>query len=251
MTVGTLDPVHGSDGNVLRLLGGFRLESGGLSVALAPTAQRVLALLALRTVTSRQDACGLLWPDRPEGPAMTRLRGVLWQLSRSGPGLVVSSGTRLQLSSSLEVDHSRWRRQALAAVADPAVCDAPEGTCQELLPGWQEEWLVADRERARQLSLHLLERCSERLAASGRYAEALDAALAALYADPLRESAHRIMIGIHVAEGNLGEATAAYRRYQTVMASELGLRPSPAIRGLIAQAVPAGMRTGPGDAGIG
>ena len=43
--------------------------------------------------------------------------------------------------------------------------------------------------------------------------------------EPLRESAHRIVISAHLAEGNVAEALRHYSRYRDLLWSELRLRP--------------------------
>ena len=103
----------------------------------------------------------------------------------------------------------------------------------DLLPDWDDEWVLLERERFRQIRLHALERSCELLMASGRLTEAIDAGLAALAAEPLRESAHRVLIRAHLAEGNRFEALRQFERYRDLMRSELGLAPSVEIADLI------------------
>ena len=74
--------------------------------------------------------------------------------------------------------------------------------------------------------LHALEALSERLAAAGRFADAIESALLATSAEPLRESAHRSLIKARIAEGNLTEARRAYLAYRGLMQRELGMLPS-------------------------
>ena len=83
-----------------------------------------------------------------------------------------------------------------------------------------------ERERFRQMQLHALEALSRRLVRMGLYARALDAALAAVAADPLRESAHRMVIDVHLAEGNAGEAVRQFRSLARVLHCQLGIGPS-------------------------
>jgi DNA-binding SARP family transcriptional activator len=52
--------------------------------------------------------------------------------------------------------------------------------------------------------------------------------------EPLRESAHRAVIEVHLAEGNPGEALRQYDLYRRLLRVELGLSPSQAIRSLVA-----------------
>jgi DNA-binding SARP family transcriptional activator len=98
----------------------------------------------------------------------------------------------------------------------------------DLLPGWDEDWLLLERERVRQLHVHAIEALAHRLRKRGLYAQAVNAALAAIAAEPLRESAHAALISVHVEEGNLAEAHWQFDRYATMLWNELKLSPSPA-----------------------
>jgi DNA-binding SARP family transcriptional activator len=96
----------------------------------------------------------------------------------------------------------------------------------ELLPGWYDDWVIFERERLRQLRLHALDALAERLTAQGRYADALETAMESVQAEPLRESANRTIIAIHLAEANAAEALRHYRFFRDLLRSELGLEPS-------------------------
>ena len=113
------------------------------------------------------------------------------------------------------------------------------GFSAELLPGWHEEWVAGARERHRQLSLHALELLCEHLTRTGRYAAAVLAGLAAVDREPLRESAHRALIKVHLAEGNAVEAIRRYRKYEAIAARDLGVVPSAMMRSLLSQIVAA------------
>ena len=52
-------------------------------------------------------------------------------------------------------------------------------------------------------------------------------------AEPLRESAHRMVISAHLAEGNCSEALRQYERFRALLADALGLEPSPQLTELI------------------
>ena len=49
--------------------------------------------------------------------------------------------------------------------------------------------------------------------------------MAAVHADPLRETARIALIKVHLAEGNLSQAVQHYRRYHALLGEELGLEP--------------------------
>jgi DNA-binding SARP family transcriptional activator len=103
----------------------------------------------------------------------------------------------------------------------PSVADA-----LDLLPGFYDDWVFMERERIRQRILHALEALSQILAAAGRFADAIEAAMLATSAEPLRESAQRALIRAHIAEGNLTEACRSYRAYHALVHRELGVAPS-------------------------
>jgi DNA-binding SARP family transcriptional activator len=103
----------------------------------------------------------------------------------------------------------------------PSVADA-----LDLLPGWYDDWALAERERIRQRLLHALEALSGRFTSLGRFADAVDAALLAVSAEPLRESAQRTLIEAHVGEGNLTEARRSFLAYRALVRRELGVDPS-------------------------
>jgi DNA-binding SARP family transcriptional activator len=94
--------------------------------------------------------------------------------------------------------------------------------------------VLDERERCRQLCLHGLEQEGRRLLRQGNHAAAIDVALAVVAAAPLRDSAHRLVIEIHLAEANVDEAIQAFHRYRGLLRAELGLEPSPMIRRLLA-----------------
>ena len=103
----------------------------------------------------------------------------------------------------------------------------------DLLPDCYDDWALVECERFRQLRLHALEALCERLTEAGRYGEAIDAGLAAVRGEPLRESAHRALIKAHLAEGNYVEAGRQYEVCRRIVRDELGIEPSDGLRKLV------------------
>jgi len=220
----------GGSGLLVTLLGGFRLTIEEQEVAVPASTQRIIALLALRGRSGRSRLAGSLWPETTELRALASLRTAIWRANQVAPGLVESAHDSLSLVDDVEVDVTRLVRTAHDVMEGRATfaLDSPglryvEG---DLLPDWTDEWLVVDRERLRQLRLHVLDILAGQLADRGLFGLAMDVALAALQADTLRESAHRAVIRIHLAEGNHHEAMHAYRECCAVLSRELGLQPS-------------------------
>ena len=107
-----------------------------------------------------------------------------------------------------------------------------------MLPGWSEDWVILEREHVRQRLLHALEALSRHLVEAGRYAEAVEAAVWAVSAGPLRESAIRVLIEAHLAEGNLIEARRVYQEYRSTALRELGVEPGKQLASLVQVTIP-------------
>ena len=58
-----------------------------------------------------------------------------------------------------------------------------------------------------------------------------------------RESAHRTVVRVHLAEGNVVEALRAYEQFRDMLADELGVQPSSQFARLVE-----GIRRSPGPA---
>lgn len=213
------------------LLGGFRLTVDDRPVGVPASTQRIISLLALRGRSGRSRLAGSLWPETTEARALASLRTAIWRANQVSPGLVESAHDTVDLTGDVQVDVTDLIRTAHEVLDGRGTVslDAPGLTQVEadLLPDWNDEWLVVDRERLRQLRLHVLEALAVQLARQGMFGMALEAALAALCADALRESAHRTVIRIHLAEGNVAEAVQAYRQCCAVLSREFGMAPSP------------------------
>jgi len=194
--------------------------------------QRLIALLALTGPQSRSFAAGVLWPDRSQAQAQASLRSTLSRLRAGGVDIVDTVGDALRLSPDVKVDVRELIACAEAIVHESGATAPSPGTVLrlqqrgELLAGWYDDWVVAQRERLHQLRLHALEIIAAKLSASGRYAEALEAALATVNIEPLRESAHRAVTQVYLAEGNRVEAVRQFQHYRGLLRRELGIEPS-------------------------
>jgi len=135
----------------------------------------------------------------------------------------------LALDPCVECDVPILERRALGLLEDDGVSMSfvdLAGLSEVLLPDWDEEWLVVDREWIRQLGLQALDILADRLTAAGRIAQAVLAALLAVRADPLRESSQRLLITAHEANHNHCLAVYQYEQYRMLLRAELGIEPS-------------------------
>jgi DNA-binding SARP family transcriptional activator len=227
------------------LLDGFALEvrcAGRVTAFddLPRGAQRLIAHLGLCGRPGRGAIAGQLWPDVPEDHAQGSLRSALWRVQKAVPGLVDVSGGALGLAPGVRVDvreFTDWAHQVMDPRAGVGAGSTPDVALRgELLPGWYDDWVLLERERLRQLRMHALEALADKLAAAGRHGEAVQAAYAAVRTEPLRESAHRAVVRVHLAEGNLAEAVRAYTAFRDLLDSELGVAPTALMTELIVRA---------------
>jgi DNA-binding SARP family transcriptional activator len=225
----------------LRMMDGFELRGPGMRARKLPLgAQRLVAFAALNERgVHRGAAAESLWPDGRDGRAAANLRSALWHLRRVGHAAALEiAGPRLRLAAGVRVDLWDLRRLArrLVASAGEGCVDyeaSIERLSRELLPDWPDAWLAMERQRWNQLRLHALEALARELAATESYVAALEAALAAVAIEPVRESSHRAVIAIHIAEGNAPSALQHYQRYRDLLWLELGVVPSPQIDQLV------------------
>ena len=219
------------------MLGSFGLTLNGDSVRLPMTAQRLLAFLALQDrPLLRAHVAGSLWPDTTERRAGANLRSTLWRLGEACPALLTVEGASLELAPSVEVDVRHGialTRRLLARPPSQMEAEAPEVLFRDILPDWSDDWVILEREHYRQLRLHALESLCAQMTTLGKFPEAVEAGLAAVAAEPLRESAHRTLIAAHIAEGNRGEAARQYGLFRRLLREELGLDPSDLMKELV------------------
>jgi len=139
----------------------------------------------------------VLWPESSEVRAHASLRSALARAQQIGTGAIQSHPVDLALA-----------------------------------PG-----VAVDLNSARNLAHGLLDRSTRFLPtqpARSVVANAAGAALAAIAADPLRESSHATLVRVHLAEGNRWEALRAFSSCRELLARELHVAPTPALSALVA-----------------
>ena len=219
------------------------------TIALSMGPQRLLAFLAIHGPAPRSVIMGTLWPEVSEPHARGSLRTAMWRLHRGAPCLLQPAGDRLGLHPGMLVDIRTVTESAQVILQDASQASTDRAVlCArgELLPGWYDDWVIFERERLRQLRLHALDALAERFTAQGRYADALEAAMESARIEPLRESANRMIIAIHLAEANAAEALRHYRFFRDLLWTELGLEPSARLTAMLpcqGTSVLAGWRT--------
>ncbi len=211
----------------IQLLGCFKLYTHGTVARIPLQAQRLVALLAVRDIAiGRHRLAEQLWPYTPQHRAYANLRTALWHVRGQAPSTVEVCHDSVELGAQISVDYHELQRSdqlGATAMADREVIGSLKA---ELLPGWDEDWLTIERERARQMRMRRLERLSGELLSAGRTAEAIDAAFTSIEIEPLRESAHLALIEAHLGGGNRAEAAHHAERVRALFRKELAIAPS-------------------------
>ncbi len=229
------------NGMALSVLDTFVFRAEDRVVSLPAMSRKLLSLLALRgQPMTRLLVAGTLWPDASEQEAACNLRSALWRLKQAAGDALEITTLDLGLRSGVAVDLHDSRELARRLIADSGATpasDTPASAVQmlsgDVLPGWYDDWVLIEGREWHQLRLHALEALATRLVVEGRCADAIQAALATVRAEPLRESVHGALIKSFIAEGNQNEALSDFYRYRDLLRAELGIEPGPQITGLV------------------
>lgn len=236
----------------IELLGGLRvLHKGQEPVVFAP--QQPSALLAylalyLDISHSREELAERLWPDEEPGRAQQKMRRCLHLLRRrfeqppfdQTPLLIVTRQT-VRLNPDLVATDVSAFKEALTAATQTRelreqerhLARAVELYRGDLLPGFYEEWILAERSRLADLfasALHTLTQVYEQL---GDLDRAVECARRAVVLDPLKEETHCTLMALFA---RMGQPSAVWKQYQELertLREAFGEEPSQATRQLM------------------
>jgi len=231
-------------GWVVRLCGPLaaRVDDRDVTAGLPGRQGRLLlAYLAVNRdrACPRSELIDVLWPEEPPAAADAALSALLSKLRRALGGGALSGRSELQLT----LDEPVWidveeaaatARRAEGALHDgdwsaaaAAARDALAASGGDFLPDCDGPWLHEQRWTLDGLRVRALEVLADASLRAGAPAEAADAARSAVALAPFRESAHRLLMEAHEAEGNPAEALRAFEVLRRLLREELGTAPGP------------------------
>jgi DNA-binding SARP family transcriptional activator len=228
------------------LLGGFdaRLVSGAPVSLPTKKAQALLAYLGIRPGQShpRDKLAALLWGEKSDEQARGGLRHALVVLRRAladahPPPLRIEGQTLALNSDEVEVDVVAFERRVAEGTAQ-ALEQAAELYRGDLLLGFTvneplfEEWLVAERERLREMALAALAQLLAQQSKAAGTERAIQTAVRLLGLDPLQEDVHRTLMRLYLRQGRRGAALKQYQVCVGVLQRELGTEPEAETRQL-------------------
>lgn len=193
-------------------------------IRLSLPGRRLLAYLALRRrPVARGLASAQLWPDVAEDAGRANLRRALWHVPR---GWVETIGDELVLHAQTDLEHAHLVA-ARALNGEALTLDEIELLSSDILPGWHEEWALADQDAFHMLRVQALEAACRTMSAAGLFGLAVQAGTAAVEAEPLRESAAEAVIDAHLEQRNRYQAVQCFRSLAQRLGDELGIEPDP------------------------
>ncbi|EMY32784.1 DNA-binding transcriptional activator [Arthrobacter crystallopoietes BAB-32] len=210
----------------LRLIGGWQLRRGERQPRVAARQQRLIAALALHGGQPFSSLADLLWPGVPGDQWRRSLRACLSLVTAELPGLVFVGLGRAGLAEGVQVDVHEVRRQVARSIGRGELL-MENGSLEtlrhgELLPGWEDGWVAAERQQWRCLRITVFERLARQLLAQGDTYGAVDAACAAVAIEAPRETAQQLVLRIQLAEGNQAEALESLRAFTAPLLAEFG-----------------------------
>jgi DNA-binding SARP family transcriptional activator len=228
----------------IQLLGGFRIACGENPISGISTSrlQSLLAYLVLNAniAQPRQNVAFLLWPNTSEANARNNLRQYLHQLRHLLPDadrLIASDANTIYWVKDEHqfVDVEQFELSLAEAEAAEQRSDLGaeqrwlEGALSlyrgDLLPGFYDDWISADRERLRQECQHAYQKLARALEELRDYAAALQAAQALVRLDPLDENTYVTLIRLHDLNRDLPAARRVYQNAADTLQRELGVEP--------------------------
>jgi predicted ATPase/DNA-binding SARP family transcriptional activator/Tfp pilus assembly protein PilF len=191
--------------------------------------------------TTREELAERIWPDADDERARQSLRQVLLALRRQleppdvPPGSVIIAdkhSVRLN-ATAVTTDIADFKRESYRAEQAgpgqervPLLAGAVELYGGDLLPGYDADWIVVERERLAATYARLLRLLVSDLRREGEHERAIDFALRAVGKEPLRdELCHDLML-LYAETGRPQEGLRTYERLERLLTRELGTRPS-------------------------
>lgn len=205
-----------------------------------PTPVKVLELcsyllLSRRHPVSRDQLAFIIWPDVAEAEARANLRRHLHLLRKQLPEpaghvpWILSERNTVQWNPQSsywldvelleEFDESSASEEQWAAVV----------SCYrgELLEGFYDDWILAERSRLHWHYIHILEHRIAQQKVEGDLQGAIRTTQRLLVLDPLREELYRHLMELHYAAGDRAAALREFEKCRALLRDELGVEPMP------------------------
>jgi len=238
----------------IELLGGVSLSRGGQSLPPFKTRRMTRLLARLACFPDRAHARDILaeelWPEEDPEAIRERFRQTLALLRRelepegipSGSVLIADRSTVRLAQGSFSTDIADFTA-ALRAAAEETDLARQISSLRiaaalyrgDLMPGFDEDWIQAERLHLAERHRQALVRLTDALTAAGQLDDAIETARRAIATDPLHEEAHGTLIRLFAQSGRMADAHRQYESLECLLQETMNLEPAPATQELMRQ----------------
>jgi DNA-binding SARP family transcriptional activator len=231
----------------IELLGQIRISWGEHRSAITLKRQSLILLAHFALARTHREARETLierfWPETDPEKGHSNLSSALSRLRRAlrpaDPGIITLDGCGQAGIAAARVwfDADAFRAGVRPALASPGRLPETE-TAElhrslalyrgELLDGYFDDWILAEREQLRALYIRGQLRLLDHFVAGEELEAAIECGREVLRLDPLRESVHRRMIALYAGNGEPAAARRQYQRLVQLLKEELGVAPAAA-----------------------
>lgn len=230
------------------LLGSFEVEYEGRRVNISGrSVQSLFAYIVLNSGTShrREKLAKILWPDSSETTARENLRHALWRIRKAFPqkmSIMYLSTDDFMIafndSAQCWFDVAILKKAETCKCADDLVANISVYR-GELMPGFDDEWVILEREYLNFVFEHNMARLMAMLQTECRWLDVLDWGERWIAFGQRPEPAYRALMLAHTEKGDMSKVGDAYERCVRSL-GEIGLEPSEQTR-ILYEKIKAGM----------
>lgn len=230
----------------IRLSGKFEVKRDGKPITISSRiAQSLFAYLVISAGTShrREKLAGMFWPDLPEEKARAYLRHEIWRVRKALCGgsttdYVQADNIGISFDSSanywLDVNPMKQLNGASTIIES---ADALLHYRGEVLPGFYDDWVIAEREQVQAIYEQAISRMLKSLEDEERWSEILAWGERWISFSPGAESAYRYLMIAYDSLGDRARVASTYERCKAALL-DLGLEPSQECRALLFKRTP-------------
>jgi predicted ATPase/DNA-binding SARP family transcriptional activator len=228
----------------VKFLGQFEIVLDGKRLNLSTrSAQSLFAYLVLNAGKAhrRELLAGLLWPDSSEENARSNLRHELWRMRKAiQPGqetyfLIDDLTISFHPQDEVYLDVHRLENVPTERSDANELTAALATYVGELLPGFYDEWVSAERQRLAVLFEAKMARLLEILQGEARWAEVLEWATRWIALAQWPEPAYRAIMTAYASIGDVSKVVETFERFALGLQRDLGVAPSEQTQALYQQ----------------
>ena len=232
----------------IELLGQIRISWGEHRSAIALKRQSLILLVHFALARTHREAREVLiekfWPETDPEKGHSNLSSALSRLRRAlrpaDPGIITLDAygqAGIAAAAAVWFDADTFRAEVRPALASPgrlpdtAAAELCHGLALyrgELLDGFFDDWILAEREQLRALYIRGQLRLLDHFIAGDEVEAAIECGREVLRLDPLRESVHRRMMALYAGNGEPAAARRQFTRLVQLLKEELGVAPAAA-----------------------